>query len=292
MVQLLTLGQRLQKCQVSGRSFHNAMQPTRPIPRSRRDARTPTGRMAAELRRRIGLDLRRMRVDAGLSIRTVAAAAKIDPSHLSLIERGLREPSLAVLAALQCARVRYQRSPLPDDGAIDPRPSSGGDRRNVDQESRPGVAAARRGSRSGPGARCDRPGPGQRRACRDRDPFAASKRRAADPLGWCQGRFPPLCRRVADALGRRSASGRQTPRHSFYQGESRHRSSSRRDVFAIAYPGDSRAAREALTGTGAWPGSSILWARVEGGHAELLQGRPRGLRVEDVVARGGGPISR
>lgn len=39
-------------------------------------------------------------MDAGLSIREVAAAAGIDPSHLSLIERGRREASLGTLAAV------------------------------------------------------------------------------------------------------------------------------------------------------------------------------------------------
>ena len=44
--------------------------------------------------------MRRARADAGLSIRVVAGAAGIDPSHLSLIERGRREASLSVLAAV------------------------------------------------------------------------------------------------------------------------------------------------------------------------------------------------
>jgi transcriptional regulator with XRE-family HTH domain len=39
-------------------------------------------------------------MDAGLSIREVAAAAGIDPSHLSLVERGRREASLASLSAI------------------------------------------------------------------------------------------------------------------------------------------------------------------------------------------------
>ena len=69
-------------------------------PRSRRDLRTATGRAASDLRRRLGADLRRHRQDAGLSLRAVAKAAGIDPSHLSAIERGAREASLAVLAAV------------------------------------------------------------------------------------------------------------------------------------------------------------------------------------------------
>src|SRR4051794_16630993 len=69
-------------------------------PRSRRDLRTATGRLASDLRHRLGADLRRHRLDAGLSLRAVARAAGIDPSHLSAVERGGRGASLAVLTAL------------------------------------------------------------------------------------------------------------------------------------------------------------------------------------------------
>jgi transcriptional regulator with XRE-family HTH domain len=48
----------------------------------------------------IGVDIRRMRLDTGLSQRRLAGMAGIDHGHLSLIERGLREPSLAVLTAI------------------------------------------------------------------------------------------------------------------------------------------------------------------------------------------------
>ena len=44
-----------------------------------------------------------MRLDAGLSQRRLAAMASIDHGFLSLIERGLREPSLAVLVAIATA---------------------------------------------------------------------------------------------------------------------------------------------------------------------------------------------
>ena len=44
-----------------------------------------------------------MRLDAGLSQRRLAEMASIDHGFLSLIERGLREPSLAVLVAIATA---------------------------------------------------------------------------------------------------------------------------------------------------------------------------------------------
>ena len=48
----------------------------------------------------IGAEIRRLRLDAGLSLRRLADMAGIDHGHLSLIERGLREPSLAVLTSI------------------------------------------------------------------------------------------------------------------------------------------------------------------------------------------------
>jgi len=52
------------------------------------------------MRLRIGAEVRRSRVDAGLSMRAVGEAAGVDPSHLSPIERGQREASFATLAAV------------------------------------------------------------------------------------------------------------------------------------------------------------------------------------------------
>jgi transcriptional regulator with XRE-family HTH domain len=66
----------------------------------RRDLRTRTGRRADDLRRAIGTEIRRLRVDAHLSLRAVAHAGGLTPSHLSEIERGIAEASLATLAAI------------------------------------------------------------------------------------------------------------------------------------------------------------------------------------------------
>jgi transcriptional regulator with XRE-family HTH domain len=68
------------------------------LPRTSR--RTNPGRAAAELRRRLGLEIRRLRVDAGLSIRALALAAGIDHGHLARIESGAVEPGFAVLLAV------------------------------------------------------------------------------------------------------------------------------------------------------------------------------------------------
>ena len=66
----------------------------------RTNRRTATGRAAAEMRRRVGLDIRRLRIDAGLSVRTLAAASGIDHGFLARIEAGSVEASYAVLVAI------------------------------------------------------------------------------------------------------------------------------------------------------------------------------------------------
>jgi len=66
----------------------------------RTSRRTSTGRAAADLRRRVGLEIKRLRIDAGLSIRALAAAAGIDHGFLTRIEVGIAEPSFAVLLAI------------------------------------------------------------------------------------------------------------------------------------------------------------------------------------------------
>lgn len=70
---------------------------------NRKASRTSTGRLCRDMRVAIGAEIRRMRADAGLTQRRLAAMADIDHGFLSLIERGLREPSLAVLVAIATA---------------------------------------------------------------------------------------------------------------------------------------------------------------------------------------------
>lgn len=67
---------------------------------SRHSQRTTVGRRTHELVVATGAEIRRLRLDAGVGQRSLANAAQIDPGFLSQIERGLREPSLAVLVAI------------------------------------------------------------------------------------------------------------------------------------------------------------------------------------------------
>jgi transcriptional regulator with XRE-family HTH domain len=66
----------------------------------RTSCRTCIGRRAALDRRSIGSQIVTLRTDAHISQRRLAAAAGIAQAHLSRIERGLAEPSFAVLEAI------------------------------------------------------------------------------------------------------------------------------------------------------------------------------------------------
>jgi transcriptional regulator with XRE-family HTH domain len=66
----------------------------------RTSPRTRIGRVARDMRRQIGSEIRRLRLDANLTQGALAAAADIDQGYLSQIEAGIREPSLAVLIAI------------------------------------------------------------------------------------------------------------------------------------------------------------------------------------------------
>ena len=48
----------------------------------------------------VGEELRAVRLDRGESLRTVATRARVSPQYLSEIERGFKEPSSEILAAI------------------------------------------------------------------------------------------------------------------------------------------------------------------------------------------------
>jgi len=90
------------KHQVSA-TWSNRVMPTVRIVRPRRTSQTLVGRRARDLRIRIGADIRQMREDSGATQRELSDAAGIDHGYLSLIERGLREPSITALTAIATA---------------------------------------------------------------------------------------------------------------------------------------------------------------------------------------------
>jgi transcriptional regulator with XRE-family HTH domain len=53
-----------------------------------------------DLRERVGLNVQRLRQSAGLSQEECAHRAKVDQTYLSGVERGIRNPTVMVLAKL------------------------------------------------------------------------------------------------------------------------------------------------------------------------------------------------
>jgi transcriptional regulator with XRE-family HTH domain len=70
----------------------------------------------------LGAQIRAQRSAAGLSLRELAATARVSNAYLSQIERGLHEPSMRVLAALASALGLSLRSLLEPAGLLDESP--------------------------------------------------------------------------------------------------------------------------------------------------------------------------
>ena len=81
------------------RRLHAAGEP-RPAERPQRTGPRPE---PASWRRTIGRRLRQARLDAGLRLVDVAEAARVSPQYLSEVERGRKEASSEVLAAVTAA---------------------------------------------------------------------------------------------------------------------------------------------------------------------------------------------
>jgi len=71
-------------------------------PLLRNDSTAASERQATERlwRHVVGEELRAIRLDRGESLRKVATRARVSPQYLSEIERGFKEPSSEILAAI------------------------------------------------------------------------------------------------------------------------------------------------------------------------------------------------
>ena len=81
---------------------------------------------------RVAWNLRRLRVQAGLSQEALAVDAGVDTSYVSRIERGLENPTVGLLEqianVLRADVIEFFRTPDPDEQA--PKPLKSGRRRN------------------------------------------------------------------------------------------------------------------------------------------------------------------
>ena len=251
----------------------------------RTSQRTAVGRAAAEVRRRVGAELRRLRLDAGLSVRSLASAASVSHGHLARIESGEHEASYATLIAVGnvlgadlvvrlyptsgpaihdrfqaaiiealfgCLHQRWRRSaevPVyrPARGFIDAILASEAERVVIATECESGIRRLEQ----------------QLRWAIDKAtslPSAPLWRLLAPP-----DVPPPSISRLL--LLRSTASTRSIARE--YQA-----------TLASAYPAQTVDAYRALTTADVeWPGPAIIWASVEAGKARILDLPPRGVAL-------------
>lgn len=227
------------------------------------------------------MDIRQMREDSGATQRELSHAAGIDHGYLSLVERGLREPSITALTAIATA--------LGADASIRLFPGAGPRLRDAIQ-ARIGEALVRILH-----PRWDRmlEVPVLRPARRfidlvllDRPPTLAicteiqsELRRLEQLIRWANQK--------ALALPSVSFWDRMTETPTIDRllvvrstRSSREIAARFGDTLGVAYPGSSVDAYRALTTLeAAWPGPSLLWADVRGDVVRILDRPPRGVLV-------------
>ncbi len=247
---------------------------------SRSRIRTEGRRRTRDELRRFGESVRQHRLDAGISQARVAAASAISPAHLSTIEAGTARPSIEV-----CARVA---AAIGGELSVRFFPGAGPILRDHLQSAMIETllqAVHRRWRR-----RLEVPVLQPVRGYIDlvlEDPRTevtvavevhSQLRRFEQQLRWAQGK--------AAGLGEPS-EGRPSTRSTISQllvlrstELTRRLVATYPEVFATAFPTPISATIAALTTLDApWPGSSLLWMRVERGVATLLDRPPRGILV-------------
>ena len=251
----------------------------------RTSRRTAVGRAAADMRRRVGLEIRRLRIDAGLSIRALALAAGIDHGYLARIEAGSVEASYSVLLAIG--------EVLGADVTVRLYPATGP--RIHDRIQAPMIEAlfrilhprwrrltevgVNRPARGFVDVVLAQPGPGIVVATE----VESSIRRLEQQLRWAHDKADSLPSStawslIAPADGPRPAISRLLVLRSTRS--TREIARTFETTIAAEYPAPAAATYAALTTADApWPGSGILWASVEGGRARILERPPRGVAV-------------
>ncbi|MBI2781215.1 MAG: helix-turn-helix transcriptional regulator [Chloroflexi bacterium] len=232
-------------------------------------------RKRRRVREHAGVQVRELREESGISQAALAAAAGIDQGHLSRIERGLVQPSIDVLVAVASAlgadlgmrlfagagpRIRDRLQAPIVEALI----------RQLHPRWRPfpelAVPKARGFIDLAIGLRDNTAGV----ACE-----VHSELRAIDTIQ----------RRVAEkaaALADTGVVGRTVTPLLLIRSTATTLSIVRtfEATLAASFPAAIETTLEAVRGPSApWPGPGILWARLQGGRAEILERPPRGIRL-------------
>lgn len=222
----------------------------------------------------MGEDLHRLRLDAGVSLATLAELVDVDPSHLARIEKGTSQPSLDVL----------ERSAVALGADLGIRLFGGTGPRIHDRFQAPMLEAfikvlhprwvrelevsAARGRGFIDLVLADRLTPAvvAVESQSEIQRFEQQVRWAAEKADALTDRYEG--RPVSQLLLLRSTVA------------TRQVAQTLAESFRAAYPARTADVLDALTnGTRAWPGAGIVWVRLEAGETTLLPGPPRGVTV-------------
>jgi transcriptional regulator with XRE-family HTH domain len=238
-----------------------------------------TERRMERLTLRLADDIRRLRLDAGVSIRAVAAITSLHPSFVARVEAGEVRPSTETLTRIGLALgaelgIRY----FTGDGP-----------RLHDRFQAPMIEAVLRQLDRRWLARVEVPIQGSARGVVD---LVLDERLGSSTVvGEAQSEFRRLEEQIrwfaekADAIQQRLAREGKPPRDVsrllIVRSTVATREVARRyaATLSAAYPARTTDIVDALTGNAPWPGSGIVWVRVEDGRAELLRYPPRNVPI-------------
>jgi transcriptional regulator with XRE-family HTH domain len=231
---------------------------------------------SARVRRAVADDLRRFREDAGLTRVAVARAAGVDPSTITKLEAGVLSPSLEVYMRVAAALgLDFTARPYPNTGPpIHDRHQAAMAElvlaaRHPRWQASPEVAV-RQPARGWVDIALHDPGAGVLFATE----LESLLRRIEQLLRWSGEKADSL--QSASEWRAWARSGEPAVHRLLvvrWTRDNREAASAARRQLREAYPSDARDALEALTGTAAWPGSALVWARLDGAGARLDPGR-------------------
>lgn len=232
----------------------------------------------------VGKEILRQRLDAGVSQTALAAAAAIDRSHLSRIERALVMPSVGTLTRLAAA--------LGGELAVRVYPGTGP--RIHDRIQARMTEAVLSILHPSWGRHLEvsvqRPVRGVIDAVLvspDRQLLVATElesglRRLEQQIRWSSEKAAALAAAgLPQFLGGPTSAPAPVSRLLVLQStrNSRDVASTFEHTLRTAYPAAVRDVLEALTKPAQWPGAGMLWATIDGRSARILEGPPRGVRL-------------
>jgi transcriptional regulator with XRE-family HTH domain len=229
-----------------------------------------------EVLRALGVELRRMREDAGRSQAVIARSAGVSPAHLSRVEAGDTEASVEVLIAISAA--------LGADLSIKLFPGTGPRIRDHLQVAMSETLLAALDPRwnATPEVPVYRPVRGvidlvltdRRGPTLLATELHSQLRRVEQQVRWAVQKEEALALLPDHA-------GRQVSRLLVLRNTAATREAVQAAARTLraAYPARAADALTSLTGGAPWPGPTVLWAIVERGAARLMDGPPRGIVV-------------